>query len=236
MLPLAEYSNVYREIGTGESLEGEDMLEFRLLYEGLLLGSSDVDTRAKEKHKVRKVFHPQLRRLWNVHYGLDMYAQTRSRPWEERHPDVDMQKVSKEELRQAGIESMSYNWERAGFRFVPLVTKELFLRCRIEILFLRPEEPRFLMQRGDLDARLKTIFDALRIPENRDETGGASPADDEDPFFCLLEDDKLITEVSVTSDELLVLPKERRMNPNDVFLLLHVKVQPNRQDGLNWNV
>ena len=39
--------------------EGE-RLEFRLTYEGLLLGASRTDTRAQHKHEIRKAFHPQL--------------------------------------------------------------------------------------------------------------------------------------------------------------------------------
>jgi hypothetical protein len=39
--------------------------------------------------------------------------------------------------------------------------------------------------------------------DNVSELGGASATPDEDPFFCLLEDDSLITEVNITTDRLL---------------------------------
>jgi hypothetical protein len=78
---------------------------------------------------------------------------------------------------------------------------------------------------GDIDNRLKVLFDALRVPANCDEVAGAVKASDEDPyFFCLLEDDALITEVSVTTDTLLtpyVTGQE-----NDVHLVINVKVRP----------
>jgi hypothetical protein len=80
------------------------------------------------------------------------------------------------------------------------------------------------MQGGDLDGRLKTVFDALRLPDNKAETNDATPTADEDPFFCLLQDDKLISEVSVTTDELLVLPNERQVKPNDAFLVIRVQI------------
>jgi hypothetical protein len=113
-----------------------------------------------------------------------------------------------------------------GYKFIPLITENLFLRCSLDILFLRPEERRFLMNSGDLDAKVKTVFDALRVPDDLKECGGSGPQEDESPFFCLLRDDKLISEIKVTSDELLTLPKERSMNPNDAFLVIHVKLQP----------
>jgi hypothetical protein len=54
-----------------------------------------------------------------------------------------------------------------------------------------------------LDNRLKTLFDALQMPAQRSELGSASPAADEDPFYCLLENDKLITKVGTTTAPLL---------------------------------
>ncbi len=84
------------------------------------------------------------------------------------------------------------------------------------------------MQGGDLDARIKTVFDALRLPDSLDEAGGIGPQQDEEPFFCLLQDDKLISEIKVNTDELLVLPKEREVKANDAFLVIHVKLNPAR--------
>ena len=56
------------------------------------------------------------------------------------------------------------------------------------------------MRRGDIDGQIKTLFDALGIPENTEETANATPDKDEQPFFCLLQDDRLVTEVRVTTD------------------------------------
>jgi hypothetical protein len=48
------------------------------------------------------------------------------------------------------------------------------------------------------------------------------PEPGEDPFFCLLEDDSLITEVTVTTDRLIVpLGADERVN--DVLLVISVK-------------
>jgi hypothetical protein len=210
-------------------------VEFRLLYSGRLLGANRESPRPEVKHALRREFHPQLRRLWNCNRSLDQFARYQQlAPWMKKHPGVDIQKLTTDDFRQTGIDCISYQWERAGFNFVPLITADLCLRCSIDILFLRPEEPRYVMQGGDLDARLKTVFDALRIPANLKETGGMLPQEDETPFFCLLEDDKLISEISVTSDELLILPKERAMNPNDCFLVIHVKLLPTQRAQFSW--
>ena len=67
------------------------------------------------------------------------------------------------------------------------------------------------------------MFDALRMPAACNEIGGEQPSDDENPFFCLLEDDKFITSVNVTTDRLL-LPMEDNDRLHDVHLVIHVRI------------
>lgn len=217
-------ASTYTVIGTGDPTEEKDKMEFRLLYSGELKGASRNNTRPDMKHDIRRSFHPQLRRLWNTNRSLGQLAANRNvKIWMDKHPEIEGYRLADKDLRrQAGLETISYNWERNGYNFIPLVTKAFVLRCKIDILFLRPEEDSYVMQGGDLDGRLKTVFDALRLPANLQEAGGIGPQEDETPFFCLLEDDKLISDVSVTTDQLLVLPKERNIKPNDAFLVIHV--------------
>src|SRR5206468_2288626 len=91
-------------------------------------------------------------------------------------------------------------------------------------LLLRPEEDRFIFTQGDIDGQIKTIFDALQLPKSLKQAGGIGPQDDEAPFFCLLEDDCLISEVRVTTEQLLLLPQAREVKANDAFVVLHVKI------------
>jgi len=218
--------NEFIEIGTGEPIESENLMEFRLLYGGQILGAGKSKTRADIKHAIRRELHPQLRRLWSTKSGLASLACYRYFPqWYRKHQgEEDIAAFTDENRRKRGIEALADQWSRCGFRFVPLVTSEFALRCEVNILFLRPEERHLIMQCGDLDARVKTIFDALRIPDNLEEAGGIGPQEDENPFFCLLSDDKLISSLSVTTDELLALPKERDVKANDAFIVMHVKV------------
>jgi hypothetical protein len=176
------------------------------------------------KHALRREFHPQLQQLWAGNKNLHEYARQHARHWTIENPDqvgIAKETFTNEQWRQVGIESISETWQLGKYKFVPLVTEELGLRCRLDILFLRPEHPLYVMKGGDLDARVKTIFDALRIPTTLEESGGIEPQEDETPFFCLLSDDKLISSLSVSCDDLLVLPKERSVNPNDAFLVVH---------------
>ena len=49
-------------------------MKFRLTYEGRLLGNG----RAQHKHKIRRAFHPQLKRLWEVHQNLKNWVSPRA--------------------------------------------------------------------------------------------------------------------------------------------------------------
>jgi hypothetical protein len=124
------------------------------------------------------------------------------------------------------VEWLGARYVQDGYRFIPLVRRELSLICSIRVLFLRPDQPGDVLRSGDIDNRLKTLFDALRLPKNKDELGGYdAPGVDENPFFCLLEDDSLITDVSVETD-LLLAPIRDQFSDNDARLVISVKLRP----------
>ena len=50
------------------------------------------------------------------------------------------------------------------------------------------------------------------------------PAEDEQPLYCLMEDDKLITRVAVTTDH-LILPRQEGEGESAVVLVIHVKAK-----------
>lgn len=96
------------------------------------------------------------------------------------------------------------------FYFAPLVVDSLHMICELDITFRRREKPGSLITKprdeygGDLDNRLKIFFDALRMPQRDDELPeDVTPEDDEHLFYCLLEDDALITRFQVETAPLL---------------------------------
>jgi hypothetical protein len=100
------------------------------------------------------------------------------------------------------------------------------LLCSIEVLFLRTDPPGSVFSAGDIDNRLKTLFDGLLIPKEANQLGSySSPGVGEDPFFCLLEDDSLITSVAVETDTLLA-PTSNPPDPSDARVIVTVRVRP----------
>lgn len=191
------------------------IMEFRLTYSGPILGASRNETRAAHKHEIRKVFHKQLKRLWEVHPFLSETTAL--------NPDDFVRTRNSGNL----LDNKIRNYQNFG-NFIPLVTENDSLICDLRILFIRPDVPGGLLKSGDLDNRLKTIFDALRVPKTRDEMGGADLDAHEDPFFCLVDDDRLITHISIETDVLLepIYPESQEIGVNDARLVIQVKIRP----------
>jgi hypothetical protein len=85
--------------------------------------------------------------------------------------------------------------------YIPLVRKSLSLSCHLNILFLRKEDPGALvLQGGDIDNRIETLFDSLR---KREPEVATNYPQQYDPLYCLLESDTLISGFNVDTDRLL---------------------------------
>lgn len=104
-----------------------------------------------------------------------------------------------------------------------LVSEGNDLLAELDITILRPAIPGALINHGgDLDNRLKTLLDALRIPDSGELSSDWTPHEDEVPFHCLLSDDKLVTSIAIRSDRLLE-PASGAHPEQEVLAIVHVK-------------
>lgn len=104
--------------------------------------------------------------------------------------------------------------------------------AELQIIMLRPHQcPGYIIgQGGDIDNRLKTLFDSLRMPKDTKEMPNyGKPNDNVNPFFCLLEDDALITNLSVSTDRLLEVQESKSY----VKLIIRVKIVKVQSVGAN---
>jgi hypothetical protein len=178
-----------------------DEVNFRLTYKGPLKAASQSETRRIEKHAMRCAFGTQLGELFSIkdEQFLDMGC----KDW------ADMPRK-----------------ECGDFIFLSLVREKLHLVCDLDILFLRRDDPgRLISGGGDLDNRIKVLFDALRVPDENEVRGLKGNPDRLIP--CLVEDDKLITGFRVTTDRLLE-PAVSEAQQNDVQLIINVEVKATR--------
>ena len=177
-------------------------MEFTLTYRGPLR----VNGSPTHKQEIRRAIHRQMKLLWG------------------QLPLSYIAKYLVDGPPDPGSIALIH---RVGeFRLAPLVSPQLALIAELTITFLRPEEPGSLItQGGDIDNRLKTLLDALRMPKVISELPrNEAPKEGEDPFYCLLEDDNLVTKLAVNTDRLL----EPANNASEVILVIHVQIKGTR--------
>ena len=169
-------------------------MEFYLKYDGPLKSNAG----PKDKHNIREYLYPQMKKLWDI------------KPLNHLK-DVFLTSGSK----------LSVLKEVDGVVFAPLVSSVLKFVCQLNITILWPEELGVISGcGGDIDNRLKTLFDALQCPDINQIKPVKESFVDKQPFFCLLENDKLITSVNIRTHTLL-----RSENETDVSVLIHVVVK-----------
>jgi len=181
-------------------------MRFILTYFGPLPPNGD----PAEKHIIRQALLPQLRRQWEIDPALHNIAHSGSRD----NPGAGTR-----------LNDIGSKFKMGGFRFVPLVTREFNLVCNLQITMLRNEEPgNVIRSGGDIDNRIKTLFDSLSVPPHENQLNDLVPKDGENPFYCLLEDDSLVTGFEVKTERLL----EPIRNETDVHLTLTAIVRPTK--------
>ena len=154
-----------------------------------------------DKHAIRLALHPQLAKLWTEeplsHH--QEYLTKRTKP-----------------------EEINLLYTVGPHTFACLVSERLKIHAELDILFLRPGPPgQIISSGGDIDNRLKTLFDGLRRPLDASElpSGSVSPQIP-NPCHCLLSEDALISRVSVTTDNLL-----EALNKDEVVLVITTTVK-----------
>jgi|SRR5579863_831818 len=178
-----------------------DELNFRLTYDGPLKSQSQSDSRRTEKHAIRCALSKQLYQL------MQFKSDILEREWE----------------NMPSAEFRALVHRRGNLSFLALVRERLNLVCDLDILFLRRENPGSLIcEGGDIDNRIKVLFDALRIPQDDNEVRGLPP--DNHFIICLTENDSLITGFRVTTDRLLE-PPEIEEHQNCVRLIINVEIK-----------
>lgn len=199
-------------------------MRFRLIYNGDLASGASSTKRLVHKWRLRREFNRQLIGLWATHptlqgRGVSMRSYI---GWGPLHVDDSL----------GTVKNLINEPIRVGGRsFVPLVRRSLALNCELDILFLRNDAPGSVVTAsgGDLDNRIKTLFDGLTVPNAANALDGPETPDAE-PFYCLLEDDKLISSFSVRTDRLLTAPGESERR---VLLIIEAKVTASKLTAEN---
>ncbi len=176
-------------------------MKFKLLYFGEIL--INPKKRAQHIADIRMQFHPQLKKLVEHH------------PWTNLTQYM-MPGATKSPISTRHVGGIDWN---------PIITPNLKLLAEIDIQLLHPEIVG--VPRSDIDNRVKTILDGLRCPQNEHEIGANTPRDI-GPIYTLLDDDHLITKLSVNTSHLLgtdIFTQYKQTTPDTIFMMLDVNVR-----------
>jgi hypothetical protein len=171
-------------------------VDIRLTYEDYIPAEqpSKSDRRGDLKQRIRRVFSDQLRKRWRDSPKL---AQWKSKGFVTASRDENRNVIPDNESAQ---QFPFFSVPTCGFSVVPLVTWHNKLGCDLDIVFTG-EGRSAILPKGDLDNRLKTLFDALRMPLDDKEVPGHLWGKDNEELYCLLEDDSLIRKFCVLAVE-----------------------------------
>lgn len=177
-------------------------MKFRLVFEGEIRPRRAASL--GHIHAIRQKFHPQLKRLWD-HEPL---ASLKDKWLRVPNPRHDPQDTIYDRILDVG-----------GKTYAPVVSAHL--GAELDIIFLRQQaRGQLIGEGGDIDNRLKTLFDALRMPSKAEvQRLGDMTKADEDPLHCLLKDDALIHRVNVETDRLL-----KDADPFELMAIINVTV------------
>ena len=198
-------------------------MEFRLTYEGALPSSRSkgqtYDKKWKIKHHLRKHFHKQLKKYWQENSVLKSILS------HHKSPGLNMDPIYEPMLHRSEF----FNW-------LPLVIEQNNIECRLDILYLRNGARGKVVSKSDIDNRIKTLLDALKRPTSAEILEHAKPDSDEDPFFVLLEDDRVISHLSIETDTLLYPSGDASADVStDSRIIIKVTIKPTSYSWM-WDI
>lgn len=177
-------------------------MKFRLVYKGPI--KTYPKQRANHINDIRLAFSDQLKRLLEI-------------------PPYSMLKKYIGTPNQKPLNKKDIVKRLSGIRFIPIINPELHLLAELDILLLHPEV--LGTARADIDNRMKTLFDGLRRPQTSQEvTDNLRNQAKNKTIYTLLDDDKMITKVTVNTSHML----EPVEGPDMVMLVIAVNIRASK--------
>jgi len=223
---------------SGYGAWGAPFVKFTLTYDGSLPASGNGSSKSRTKWEIRKKLHPQLKDLWTTHPAL-RDIELNGRYWPQRgggfviqtHHEHPGPVIRPETLKvpDQGVIDLCEPIEKHGAWFRPLVRDSFALHCGLQVLFLRKEHPGKVYQGGDIDGRIKTLLDALAMPQHAEQVLEKDTTRFE-PLYCLLQDDSAVSGLKIETDRLLA----DSVSPKD-YVRLIIEVDVRVRQAMHYN-
>ena len=192
-----------------QDAEERGLVEFTLTYRGRLLSQNAERKRVSEnKREIRLALSPQLQMLWKTQPQL-------------RVSEITTARMEKGKVIRDKVWMTHYDVVIGGREYRPLIASDLLAYLSITWLRLDSVDAGPIVSGrdgADIDNRLKTLFDALQLPQENQITEVESG----EKVYCLVEDDAMIHDLQVSTGPLLA-PTPGIENPVELHLRVIVK-------------
>jgi hypothetical protein len=141
-------------------------MKFTLKYRGdRLTSAGNSSSRRTEKQELRYEFHRQIRRVWENHNVLRAVIRSDLQQLIRNGDDWDVQRPIRSGTTD--LDGFMFRRRLRDLWFIPMITMPMEAHCHLALRIGRPMKPgRLIFEGGDLDGRLKTLFDALAMPKD----------------------------------------------------------------------
>jgi hypothetical protein len=115
-------------------------VQFRLLYRGSLRAhrtGGSAGSLNRERHNIRRQLHPQLKELWEQRWHLKRQLRYKRGKFSPEDGDWTIHPAGSD----ADAQKTANKYKEGAFRFLPIVTGENGLACKLDILFMRRDSP-----------------------------------------------------------------------------------------------
>ena len=210
-------------------------MKFTLQYDGILVSNQQGAGRLPNKRSIRFQIDPQLRTIWSTNRYLRWLRAhegnlSRLRPGSYRGNDIIVEPLTR------GMDGPLI-WSPfpyvivGGLTYIVLVNALNEWTCALDIKILMPEP---VGNRGDIDNRLKTLYDALCPPQRETDAGVGGTVPSDGLVFSLLEDDKdrFIRSRRVELEQLLsAVPSNIDQNDRSNYVSARIGITLSNSDG-----
>lgn len=205
-----------------ETIIGTNRMPLRVSLEfaGIVPSGQKDNQQTGAKQTIRRDFSIQIAHLWQTDPMLHAALQ---------HSGGYFADAQLQDKKVANISPWEAFWRvpTCGYLASAIVTRQNGLLCELDVELWRREAPGAILHSGgqtpDLDNRLKTLFDALRIPLCDSDVPGNMWGSGQEELDCLLEDDGLISKLTIDTKK-WSRPPAANENPDAVKIIVNAHI------------
>lgn len=147
-------------------------MEYLIIYHGNLPSNGSKD----DKGKIREILNDQIKKIWDT----------------DQYKNLMKSRQSNKKVKDMYVSVADIN-------YLPMISSKIKLYCHIKIEYFSNRSPSEIFTDGDLDNKLKTLFDGLRAITSKQEK---TYEKENQLYYTVLEDDNLVKGLTIETHQI----------------------------------